>query len=112
MQGTLLYGVNAHITGYGGLLVSSSYRSVLGGARLNLKQYGASSMDITQTESQQEGTSTRGQALRWQYIKRYSPTATSFQIAMQHYLSSNFRTFEESANGNIFLTAGPTSALT
>lgn len=102
MQGTLLYGVNAHITGYGGLLVSSSYRSVLGGARLNLKQYGASSMDITQTESQQEGTSTRGQALRWQYIKRYSPTATSFQIAMQHYLSSNFRTFEESANGNIF----------
>lgn len=102
MQGTLLYGVNEQITGYGGLLASNFYRLALAGASLNLKQYGSSSIDMTQMDSQQEGVLKRGKAVRWQYLKSYSPTETSLQIALQHYLNSDFRTFEEATNKNDF----------
>ena len=103
MQGTLLYGLNAHVTGYGGLLASSFYRSVLAGASANLKQYGSSSIDITQTDSQQnEGVLQRGQALRWQYAKNHLSTKTHFQIAVQRYFNADFCTFAEAADSNYF----------
>lgn len=103
IQGTLLYGVNAHITGYGGLFASSFYRSVLAGASFNFKQYGAASIDMAQVESQQdEGISKRGQVLRWKYVKNYLPTQTNFQIALQRYFNSDFRTFQDAAEKNYF----------
>lgn len=99
LQGTLYYGLNNHMTGYGGFQASEGFRSALLGLGLNTP-YGALSLDLTQ-ESTELGNglgSAAGRSVKVAYSKLISDTKTNFTLAAYRYSSSKFMTLSQAVD--------------
>lgn len=96
-QGTLVHGLPAGVTAYGGLQLSPDYRAVVLGAGKNMGRFGAVSADITQAYTRlTDGSSRTGQSLRFLYARSLNELGTTFQLMGYRYSTEGFYTFTES----------------
>lgn len=90
-QGTVIYGLPAGLTLYGGVQGADNYRSVALGVGKNLGVVGAVSTDVTQSWSQlQNAEQERGQSWRIRYSKNSVVTGTNFSIAGYRYSTAGY----------------------
>lgn len=95
-QGTLIWGLPHGVTAYGGTQWSENYRALALGLGVNMGDYGALSMDITQARSQLADDSTHhGQSLRFLYAKSLSDFGTNIQLLGYRYSTKGFYTLED-----------------
>ncbi|MEX2944475.1 fimbria/pilus outer membrane usher protein [Serratia fonticola] len=95
-QGTLIYGLPAGFTLYGGGQFSSHYQSLALGVGKNLGELGALSLDVTQAWSQQKDRAREdGQSLRVRYSKNLQSTGTNFAIAGYRYATDGYWNMQE-----------------
>ena len=101
IQSDLLYGFE-QFTGYTGITYSEKYNSQLIGAGLNISNFGAISLDVTNSNSRIANNMSwvNGQSLRGLYSHTLNTTGTTIQLAGYKYSSSGFYTFQESVNSN------------
>ncbi|NIG42384.1 fimbrial biogenesis outer membrane usher protein [Enterobacter sp. Acro-832] len=95
-QSTLIYGLPAGFTLYGGVQVASNYRSSSLGVGKNLGNLGAFSTDITHSaNSRNAGKVSKGQSVRARYSKSMATTGTNIAIAGYRYSTSDFYTLND-----------------
>ena len=94
LRGSLQYGVNNLLSGYGGMLVSDDYRAYLLGSGWNLP-IGAVSLDLTQADTQLPGRRVRGQSYRVAYSKYLDITATNLTLAAYRYSTQGYYSFTD-----------------
>lgn len=95
-QGTLIWGLSHGITAYGGMQWSERYHALAMGLGVNMGDYGALSMDITQARSELADDSThRGQSLRFLYAKSLNDIGTNIQLLGYRYSTKGFYTLED-----------------
>lgn len=98
-QSTIIYGLPAGITVYGGAIFATDYRSGALGAGVDLQQLGSLSADITRSYSQTvDGDNQQGQSYRLLYSKNFTTTDTNLTLAGYRYSTENFYTFSEAQN--------------
>ncbi|KAA5930018.1 fimbrial biogenesis usher protein [Pantoea sp. VH_4] len=98
VQGTLVWGLPAGVTVYGGMQYSGNYLSALLGAGLNIGTLGAFSADVTQADSTlADGSHHQGQSLRFLYARSLNDLGTSFQLTGYRYSTEGFHTLDETA---------------
>lgn len=97
-QGTLLWGLPAGVTLYGGSQLSDNYQSFAFGAGKNLGTWGAVSADVTHARSVlPDDSETDGQSLRFLYAKSLNDLGTTFQLLGYRYSTQGFYTLSETA---------------
>ncbi|CAI2534582.1 Outer membrane usher protein fimD precursor [Serratia ficaria] len=97
-QGTLIWGLPAGITVYGGAQLARNYRALAMGAGINLGQWGALSADVTQANSVLADDSRhQGQSLRFLYAKSLNEFGTNFQLLGYRYSTQGFYTLDETS---------------
>lgn len=95
-QGTLIYGLPANTTLYGGLLVSDRYNAQVVGLGHGFGDLGSLSVDVTQAKTGlRDGRNHSGQSFRFQYAKDIEVTKTTFTLAGYRYSTSGFYDFKE-----------------
>lgn len=95
-QGTLIYGLPANTTVYGGLLVSERYNAQVMGVGHGFGTLGSISLDVTQASTQlRDGSRHRGQSYRFQYAKDIEATNTTFTLAGYRYSTRGFYDFRD-----------------
>lgn len=95
-QGTMIYGLPAGFTLYGGGQFSQHYQSLLTGLGKNFGTLGAISIDGTQAWSEQKDQDKQnGQSWRVRYSKNIVETGTNFSIAGYRYSTSGYYTLSE-----------------
>lgn len=95
-QGTLIYGLPAGYTAYGGVQVSSKYQSFAFGVGKNLGVLGAISADVTQAWAQQKHQDKeKGQSWRVRYSKNFVQTGTNFSMAGYRYATDGYWGMQE-----------------
>ncbi|HGY3715386.1 TPA: fimbria/pilus outer membrane usher protein [Citrobacter gillenii] len=95
-QGTVIYGLPAGFTVYGGGQFSQHYQSLLSGLGKNFGDFGAVSVDATQAWSTQKDLEKEsGQSWRIRYSKNILETGTNIAIAGYRYSTSGFYTLPE-----------------
>lgn len=97
---TLAYGLDNGVTFYGGGLLSEKYIGSALGVGLSLGRYGALSLDATQSKASRDPSNSiwedlSGTAWRIRYEKTMLATGTTINLANYHYLTGNYRTFNE-----------------
>lgn len=98
VQGTMIWGLPHGITVYGGTQLSDNYTSVALGSGVNMGDFGALSMDITQADSTLVDESTHeGQSIRFLYAKSLNTIGTNFQLLGYRYSTSGFYTLDDTA---------------
>ena len=96
-QGTLIYGLPANTTGYGGFLLSRKYIAMTAGAGVSLGELGAVSIDNTWSHASQPHSSTiSGNAWRLKYSKNLLTTGTTIDIYDFRYASRGYMSFMDS----------------
>lgn len=91
VQGTLIYGLPAGFTVFGGIQGADNYRSVATGIGKNLGVVGAVSADVIQSWSQpQHAGQEQGQSWRIRYSKNSVITGTNFSIAGYRYSTAGY----------------------
>lgn len=93
-SGTLIYGLNDRITGFGGVQMAEAYQAGNLGAGINTG-FGAVSADVTQSISQQRQQTRRGQSVRLRYANTLELTRTTLAVAGYRYSTDQYRTFDE-----------------
>lgn len=97
-QGTLIWGLPAGVTLYGGSQLSDNYQSFAFGAGKNLGGWGAVSADITHARSVLPDDSQKeGQSVRFLYAKSLNDYGTNFQLLGYRYSTQGFYTLSETA---------------
>ncbi|MBW0633945.1 fimbria/pilus outer membrane usher protein, partial [Escherichia coli] len=97
-QGTLIWGLPAGVTLYGGTQFSDDYQSIAFGAGKNLGNFGAFSADVTHARSTLPDDSQKeGQSLRFLYAKSLNDYGTNFQLLGYRYSTEGFYTLSETA---------------
>lgn len=95
-QATLIYGLPAGFTVYGGGQFSQHYQSLLTGLGKNLGELGAVSVDGTQAWSNQKNQDKEsGQSWRIRYSKNILETGTNISISGYRYSTSGYYTLPE-----------------
>ena len=95
-QGTLIYGLPAGYTAYGGVQTSSKYQSLALGLGKNLGALGAISADVTQAWAQQKDQhKEKGQSWRVRYSKNFVQTGTNFSMAGYRYATDGYWGMQE-----------------
>lgn len=95
-QGTMIYGLPAGFTIYGGGQLSQHYQSVLSGLGKNFGTLGAVSIDASQAWStQKDQDKESGQSWRIRYSKNIAETGTNISIAGYRYSTSGYYTLQE-----------------
>lgn len=98
-QGTVIYGLPAGFTAYGGGQFASHYQSVALGVGKNLGELGAVSTDVTQSWAiMQDMPKDKGQSWRIRYSKNIVQTGTNFAIAGYRYSTDGYYSFQEVMN--------------
>ncbi len=93
-SGTLVYGLNDRVTGFGGLQLAEAYRAANVGAGIN-SGFGAISADLTHSVSQQPEQTLSGQSVRLRYANTLAMTGTTFAVAGYRYSDDQYRTLNE-----------------
>ncbi|MGO4743008.1 fimbria/pilus outer membrane usher protein [Serratia quinivorans] len=100
MQGTAIYGLPWNTTLYGGMQAAQHYQSAALGVGNNLGDWGALSLDVTQSRSQpKDRASATGQSWRARYSKNLVQTGTNFAIAGYRYSTAGFYSLTEVLDG-------------
>ncbi|MCX5573194.1 fimbrial biogenesis usher protein [Enterobacter sp. E-TC7] len=96
VQSTLIYGLPAGVTAYGGTQLASQYKAFALGLGINVGQFGAISADVTQAKSRLiDGSDHSGASLRFLYAKSLNELGTNFQLLGYRYSTEGFYTLEE-----------------
>lgn len=93
-SGTLIYGLNDRITGFGGVQMAEAYQAGNLGAGINTG-FGAVSADVTHSISQQREQTRSGQSVRLRYANTLELTHTTLAVAGYRYSTDQYRTFDE-----------------
>lgn len=102
VQGTLLWGLPHNLTTYGGIQYSDNYLASQIGAGLNMGSMGAISADITHADSTlADGSTHKGQSVRFLYSHAFSPTGTTLRLTGYRYSTRGFHTLDETALKNM-----------
>ncbi|HKS32374.1 MAG TPA: fimbrial biogenesis usher protein [Enterobacteriaceae bacterium] len=97
-QSTLLHGLPAGWTLYGGTQLADRYRAVNLGMGKNMNAFGALSIDVTQANATLPDDSQRhGQSMRFLYNKSLSDTGTTIQLVGYRYSTRGFFRFTDTA---------------
>lgn len=97
-QGTVLWGLPAGVTLYGGSQLSDNYQSYAFGAGKNLGTWGAVSADVTHARSVLPDDSHKeGQSLRFLYAKSLNDYGTNFQLLGYRYSTQGFYSLNETS---------------
>lgn len=100
VQGTAIYGLPWNTTLYGGVQAAQHYQAAALGVGNNLGDWGAFSLDLTQSRSQPNGKATvGGQSWRARYSKNLVQTGTNFAIAGYRYSTAGFYSLPEVLDG-------------
>lgn len=95
-QATALYGLAHGFTLYSGSQVSSDYHAFALGLGMNMGDFGAVSMDVTQANSTLvDGSQHDGQSMRFLYAKALNNIGTNFQLLGYRYSTEGFYTLDE-----------------
>lgn len=95
-EGTVIYGLPAGFTTYGGGQFSSKYQSLALGIGKNLGDFGALSTDVTQAWSKQKDRQKEsGQSWRVRYSKNFVQTGTNFAVAGYRYATDGYWGMQE-----------------
>lgn len=95
-EGTVIYGLPAGYTVYGGVQASSKYQSLALGLGKNLGDFGALSADVTQAWSKQNHQEREsGQSWRVRYSKNFVQTGTNFAVAGYRYATDGYWSLQE-----------------
>lgn len=96
-QSTLIWGLPAGITAYGGTQLADNYNAFALGMGVNIGSFGALSLDVTQANSiLADDSKHSGASLRFLYGKSLNSTGTNFQLIGYRYSTTGFYTLEES----------------
>jgi len=95
-QATLIWGLPWGVTLYGGSQLSDNYQAVATGTGLNMGNWGAVSVDVTQAKSTLiDETVHTGQSWRMLYAKSLNKSGTNFQLTGYRYSTAGFYTFTD-----------------
>ncbi|QDL35804.1 fimbrial biogenesis usher protein [Serratia liquefaciens] len=95
-QGTVLYGIPAGFTLYGGTLLADRYNAVNFGVGKNMGVLGGLSADITQANATLPDSSQhQGQSVRFLYNKSFKTTGTNLQLVGSRYSTSGYFNFSD-----------------
>lgn len=95
-QATLIWGLPRGFTIYGGTQLSDNYQAVATGTGLNMGNWGAVSVDMTQAKSTLiDDTVHTGQSWRILYAKSLNTSGTNFQLTGYRYSTAGFYTFTD-----------------
>ncbi len=98
VQATLLAGLSRDVSVYTGTQLANKYKAILVGVGQNIGQFGAFSFDITHANSElADGSSHKGQSLRFLYAKSLNTTGTTFQLLGYRYSTKGFYTLNDVA---------------
>jgi len=101
-QSTLIWGLPAGITVYGGTQLAQNYNAYALGMGVNIGSLGALSLDVTQANSVLTDESKHsGASLRFLYGKSLNSTGTNFQLIGYRYSTEGFYTLEESTRNPV-----------
>ncbi|MFS7160241.1 fimbria/pilus outer membrane usher protein [Serratia proteamaculans] len=100
VQGTAIYGLPWNTTLYGGVQAAQHYQSAALGVGNNLGDWGAFSLDMTQSLAQPKNKQrATGQSWRVRYSKNLVQTGTNFAIAGYRYSTAGFYSLSEVLDG-------------
>ncbi|CAI0832562.1 fimbria/pilus outer membrane usher protein [Serratia quinivorans] len=100
LQGTAIYGLPWNTTLYGGVQTAQHYQSAALGLGNNLGDWGAFSLDVTQSRAQPKNKArATGQSWRIRYSKNLVQTGTNFAIAGYRYSTAGFYSLSEVLDG-------------
>lgn len=98
VSGTLLWGLPADLTGYGGLQYAENYQALALGLGFNMGDWGAISADVTQADSHlADNSDHEGQSFRFLYARSLNELGTTFQLTGYRYSTRGFHTLSETA---------------
>lgn len=102
LQGSLLLGLPYNLTTYGGIQYSDKYFASQIGTGVNMGSMGAISADITHADSTlADGSSHKGQSVRFLYSHAISPTGTTLRLTGYRYSTHGFHTLDDTALKNM-----------
>lgn len=97
-QGTLQWGLPYNTTAYGGIQMAEKYQAGMVGTGVNMARWGALSADFTHASSElADGSSHKGQSVRFLYARSMSSLGTTFRLAGYRYSTRGFHTLDETA---------------
>ncbi len=97
-QTTLLHGLPAGWTLYGGTQLADRYRAFNLGMGKNMGTFGALSLDVTQANAQlADDSHHQGQSLRFLYNKSLTETGTNIQLVGYRYSTRGYFSFADTA---------------
>ncbi|NMD82952.1 fimbria/pilus outer membrane usher protein, partial [Klebsiella sp. DNRA6] len=95
-QSTLLHGLPAGWTAYGGTQLANRYRAFNLGVGKNMGLFGALSLDVTQANATLPDDSThQGQSVRFLYNKSLADTGTNIQLVGYRYSTRGYFSFAD-----------------
>jgi outer membrane usher protein len=97
-QATALYGLPRDMTVYAGAIAGQGYDAFLMGYGLNLGSVGSFSLDITQSVTDIEGESFRGQKYRLQYAKSLAVTGTNVSATLEAFPGRHYFSLQDSVD--------------
>jgi len=96
-QTTVLHGLPAGWTVYGGTQLADRYRAFNAGVGKNMGEFGALSVDVTQANAKlADDSDHQGQSFRFLYNKSMLNTGTNFQLVGYRYSTQGYYTFADS----------------
>lgn len=95
-QLSLIYGLPANTTLYGGVIGAGDYQSAAIGIGHGFGELGSVSADVTQSRTKmRDDSKEQGQSYRIQYSKDIAETGTNFTLAGYRYSTNGFYDFQE-----------------
>ena len=95
-QSTLLHGLPAGWTLYGGAQLADRYRAFNLGMGKNMGEFGALSLDVTQADATlPDGSSHQGQSIRFLYNKSLNELGTNVQLVGYRYSTRGYFSFSD-----------------
>ncbi|EFD5004851.1 fimbrial biogenesis outer membrane usher protein [Escherichia coli] len=95
VQTTAAWGAKSDITLYGGLMLADNYRAYMFGAGKYHEQFGAFSLDLTQSNSELTTSDEHGQAWRTSWVRSFDRTGTQVSLSGYWYNSPGYFSFND-----------------
>ncbi len=96
LQGSLIYGLNNRLTGFGGLTLSKDYNAVNTGVGVALGLLGSLSADVTLARAKLDDDSEHtGRSWRFLYTGKIDSTNTNFTLGSYRYSSRGYYSFAD-----------------
>ncbi len=107
-QATYQRGINNHLTGYIGSIISQNYQAYQLGSAIGTP-IGAVSLDMTHSTTdllEGDQKTVKGQSYKISYSKFWIPTNTNFTLAAYRYSTSGYYTFQDANSAQDYIRRG------